>query len=97
MDTRESILKMKRALAAAVLLLGAWPVEAQLVITNAAAVNVTPSGFSVTAAVSPALTASATTVISVFSDPGGVTNLAGQVGIEYVSLEFGRSDGKQFL
>jgi hypothetical protein len=89
MDIRESILKLKRAPAAAVLLLCAWPACAQIVITNAATVNVTPSGFSVVAAVSPALTASATTVISVFSDPGGATNLAGQVGVEYYPLNSG--------
>jgi hypothetical protein len=89
MDMQEPILNFKRALAAAALLLAGWPACAQVVITNVQTVNVTPSGFSVVASVSPAITSSTTTVISVFSDPGGVTNLAGQVGVQLYPLNSG--------
>lgn len=71
------------------LLLGAWPATAQITITNVAPVNVTPVGFSLAAAVSPLVTSSTTTVISIFSDPAGVSNLTGQVSIEYYPLNSG--------
>ncbi len=67
----------------------AWSAGAQILLTNVMTVNVTPSGFSVIAAVSPAVTSSTSTVVSVFSDPGGVTNLAGQVGVELYPLNSG--------
>jgi len=89
MRPRESILTLKRALVAAAVLLGAWPACAQLILTNVQTVNVTPSGFSVVAAVSAPVTSSTITLISVFSDPGGATNLAGQVGVEWYPLNSG--------
>jgi len=69
-------------------LLAASCASAQIVITNVAAVNLTPSGFSVIAAISPASAASNATV-AVFSDASGATSLAGQVGIEYYPLNSG--------
>jgi hypothetical protein len=53
-------------------------------ITNVSLVNVTPSSFSVVWAASPG-----TSAVSVYADPGGVTNLAGQVGIEFYPLHTG--------
>jgi phosphodiesterase/alkaline phosphatase D-like protein len=73
----------------ALLILGADWAAAQIVITNVTTVNVTPSSFSIVAAVSPAITPSMTASVSVFADAGGVTNLAGQVGIEYYPLHTG--------
>ncbi|HXR06721.1 MAG TPA: hypothetical protein VN765_05290, partial [Candidatus Acidoferrum sp.] len=71
------------------LFLGAGSAAAQIVITNVMAVNVTPASFSVAAIVSPAITPAMTASISIFSDPGGVTNLSGQVGVEYYPLHTG--------
>jgi hypothetical protein len=71
------------------LFLGAWSAAAQIVITNVRTVNVTPSSFSVVAAVTPAITPSATTSISVFADAAGATKLAGQVGVEYYPMHTG--------
>lgn len=59
--------------------------SAALVITNVSVVNVTPSSFSVVWATSP----SATPFISVFADPGGTSNLAGQVGVQFYPLHTG--------
>lgn len=78
-----------RLVAAAILLLFAGSAGAQIVITNVQTVNLTPSGFSVVAAVSRSVLSSTSTVISVFSDPNGVTNLAGQVGVELYPLNSG--------
>lgn len=78
---------LKRTLAA-IAALAAWSASAQIVITNVETVNVTPSGFSVVAAVSHSVSTILPTV-SVFSDPNGVTNLAGQVGIEMYPLNSG--------
>ena len=77
------------ALTLALLILGAYSAAAQIVVTNVTTVNVTLGGFSVVGAVSPAITPSMTASISVFADAGGVTNLAGQVGIEYYPLHTG--------
>jgi hypothetical protein len=71
------------------LILGVLPAAAQITITNVSVVNVTPSGFSVVAAVSPALTPSTTAAISVFAGARGGSNLAGQVGVEYYPLNSG--------
>ena len=57
-------------------------------ITNVTAANVTPSSFSVFWR-APADT---TPSIAVFSDPGGTTNLAGQLGIEAFPLHTGSPD-----
>ena len=88
MDMHKPIQIWKRALAAAVWLLGAWSC-AGVIFTNVTTVNVTPSGFSVVAAVSPTSAASDTTVISVFADPAGATNLNGQVAVELYPLNSG--------
>src|SRR6266849_2845117 len=56
-----------------------------LLITNVSTVNVTPTSFSVVWATAPTLTP----LISVYADPGGVTNLAGQLGVEYYPLHTG--------
>ena len=77
------------AVAAAALPFLAWSAAAQVTITNVQTANVTPSGFSVLAAVSHSALASTSTVVSVFSDPNGVTNLTGQVGIELYPLNAG--------
>ncbi len=89
MDTGKSILILKKALAAAAVLLGAVSAAAQVVITNVAVVNVTPAGFSVVASVSPALASTSNVTVSVFADPGGASSLAGQVGVEYYPLNSG--------
>jgi hypothetical protein len=57
-------------------------------ITNVTVVNVTPSGFSVFWRAA----ADTTPSIAVFADAGGVTNLAGQVGIEAFPLHTGNPD-----
>ena len=75
--------------AAVSLLLAAGAVHAQVLITNVETVNVTPSGFSVLALVSGAVLSPASTTLSVFADSGGVTNLAGQVGVEFYPLNTG--------
>jgi len=54
-------------------------------VTNVSVVNITPSTFSVVWVT----TGGATPTLSVFADPGGVTNLAGQVGLEYYPLHTG--------
>jgi hypothetical protein len=73
----------------ACLWLGAWSAAAQIVITNVAAVNVTPAGFSVVASVSPPISPAVTASISVFADAAGATNLAGQVGVEFYPMHTG--------
>jgi hypothetical protein len=89
MDMRASLNNLKRAVTAACWLLAAWSAGAQTVITNVATVNVTPAGFSVVATVLRAAVTSSSTAISVYSDPNGVTNLTGQVGIELFPLNSG--------
>jgi hypothetical protein len=56
-----------------------------LVITNVAPVNITPSSFSLVWASTPPIIPA----ISVYADAAGVTNLAGQVGIEFYPLHSG--------
>lgn len=53
--------------------------------TNITVANVTPSSFSVVWGAAPEVAAT----IQVFADPDGQTNLAGQVGIEYLPLRSG--------
>ena len=77
------------ALALAFLVLGAYSVAAQIVITNVRTVNVTSGGFSVVASVSPPITPAATASISVFADAAGTINLAGQVGVEFYPVHTG--------
>jgi hypothetical protein len=96
MDMAKPILKRNKALAAAAVLLVSWSACAQVVITNVETVNVTPSGFSFVAAVSPALPSTTNVTLSVFSDPGGKTNLAGQVGIEHYPLNTGDPTATNF-
>ena len=60
---------------------------AAITITNVTVVNVTPASFSVFWR-----TAGSTPSISVFADAGGLTNLAGQVGIEPFPLHTGNPD-----
>lgn len=77
-----------RALGLAIALAGPGA-RAQLALTNGAAVNVTPGGFSVVATLPAALPASAAVSIGVFADPNGLTNLAGQVGVNLYPLNSG--------
>ena len=56
-----------------------------LTVTNVLPVNVTPSGFSVVFTTSEP----AASGLSVYADEGGLTNLAGQVGIEPLPLHTG--------
>jgi hypothetical protein len=70
-------------------LLGAARAAASTTITNVLTVNVTPSAFSVVWVDGPALTASLTPTISVYADPAGATNLAGQVGVQWYPLNSG--------
>ena len=57
------------------------------VITNVTVVNVTPTSFSVVWRAT-----NSTPSIAVFADAGGVTNLAGQVGIEAFPLSTGNPE-----
>src|SRR6185437_7276942 len=57
------------------------------VLTNCTVVNVTPTSFSVIWRA-----ADATPSIAVFADAGGLTNLAGQIGIEAFPLRTGNPD-----
>ena len=61
---------------------------AQIALTNVTAANVTPDSFSIVGIVSKPTPLTNITV-SVFADPGGVTNLAGLVGIELYPLNTG--------
>jgi hypothetical protein len=65
-----------------------WPAGAQVLLTNVTTANVTPDSFSIVGAVSKSSHLTNITV-SVFVDPGGVTSLAGQVGIELYPLNTG--------
>jgi hypothetical protein len=76
-------------LVATALLLGAWPARAQVVITNVAIVNLTPSSFSLVASVSAPLPSKTNIAVSIFSDIRGVTSMAGQVGLELYPLNTG--------
>lgn len=89
MAMRTSTHNWSLAAIAGILLLLAGSARAQIVFTNLQTVNVTPSGFSVVATVSNAILSSTSTVVSVYSDPNGVTNLAGQVGVEMYPLNSG--------
>ena len=62
---------------------------AQVVLTNVTVANVTPADFSIVGAVSPQKTVLRNLTISVYADPGGVTSLAGQVGIQLYPLNAG--------
>ena len=64
-----------------------WQARAAAVISNVVPVNVTPTSFSILWRTAPS-----TPSISVFSDPGGLTNLAGQLGIEAFPLHTGDPD-----
>jgi hypothetical protein len=67
----------------------AWTaLSAAATITNVTVVNVTPSSFSVFWRAA----ADTTPFIAVFADGGGVTNLAGQVGIEAFPLHTGNPE-----
>jgi len=75
------------------LTLGGWLAyfalpAAAATITNVTVVNVTPSSFSVFWRAAAETTPS----IAVFADAGGVTNLAGQVGVEAFPLHTGNPD-----
>ena len=79
----------RRGLALAWLLCMAHPALGQVTISNVTVVNVTPSSFSVVWSASSTASSSLTPVLSVFADAGGVTNLAGQVGLDYYPLNSG--------
>jgi hypothetical protein len=71
------------------LMLSAWSVGAQPVLTNVMVANITPSSFSIVGAVSGHIPDTTNLTIAVFSDPAGTTSLAGQVGIELFPLNSG--------
>jgi hypothetical protein len=66
----------------------AWPAGGQILLTNVTTANVTPDSFSIVGAVSKSSPLTNIT-ITVFADPGGVTSLAGQLGIELYPLNTG--------
>ena len=66
----------------------ARPATAQVLLTNVSTANVTPDSFSIIGAVSNS-TPFTNITISVFADPGGVTNLQAQLGIELYPLNTG--------
>ena len=76
-------------LALAALFLPARLARAQLLLTNVQAVNVTPTSFSVIGGVSQSIGSASNVAISVFSDPGGTSNLSGTVGIQLYPLNTG--------
>ena len=76
-------------LALAWLLCMVHPAPGQVTISNITVVNVTPSSFSVVWSASSTASSILTPVLSVFADAGGVTNLAGQVGLDYYPLSSG--------
>ena len=71
------------------LAMGLHNAPAQVLITNASVVNVTPASFSVVWAVSSPITPAITPAIAIYSDSSGRTNLSGQVGIEFYPLDTG--------
>src|SRR5271167_814667 len=66
----------------------AGPATAQILLTNVSTANVTPDSFSMIGAVS-ASTPFTNITISVFADPGGVTSLGAQLGVELYPLNTG--------
>ena len=70
-------------------LLAAHPAIAKLTLSGVTAVNVTPSSFSVVANFSSVVDSNTTISVSVFADSAGVTNLAGQLGVELYPLQTG--------
>lgn len=62
---------------------------AQINISNVAAVNITPSSFSLVWSGSSASKSPGTPAISVFADSAGALNLAGQMGIDFFPLHTG--------
>jgi hypothetical protein len=66
----------------------AGPATAQVILTNVSTANVTPDSFSIIGAVSGS-TPFTNITISVFADPGGVTSLSAQLGIELYPLNTG--------
>jgi len=87
--TRPGWAPFRSASVGLLLLLGAASADASTLITNVATVNVTPSGFSVVWVTSPAPSPSQTATISVYADPFGATDLAGQLGVEWYPLNSG--------
>jgi hypothetical protein len=83
------VARLGLGLSLACYLLGARMASGQIVLTNVSVINVTPSGFSVAASVSPAITPSTVVKVLVFADPNGTKRLAGQVGVEYYPLNTG--------
>lgn len=72
-------------LAGVLTLLMSYPTALALNITNVSVVNVTPTGFSIIwSSANPE-----TPGISVFSDAGGVTNLAGKLRVEFYPMHTG--------
>lgn len=67
-------------------LLAGQPALAKISLSGVTAVNITPSSFSIVGSSSLVLGSSTTISVSVFADSGGVTNLAGQVGLEFYPL-----------
>ena len=76
-------------LALACLAWAAGSATAQINISNVAAVNITPSSFSLVWSGSSASKSPGTPAISVFADSAGVANLAGQLGIDFFPLHTG--------
>ena len=68
------------------LLLAGRAAIAGITLSGVTTVNVTPSSFSIVGTCSSAIDSNLTVSVSVFADAGGVTNLAGQVGLELYPL-----------
>lgn len=71
------------------LFLASVPAIAKLNLSGVTNVNVTSSGFSIIGDCSSVIDSNTVVSVSVFSDAGGVTNLAGQLGLEFYPLNTG--------
>lgn len=90
--TSAAIVRLALLRASLLILLACWTISSPRpcrasVISNVVPVNVTPTSFSVLWRTAPS-----TPSIAIFSDPGGLTNLAGQFGIETFPLHTGDPD-----
>jgi hypothetical protein len=81
-----------RAGALALLLCLANSAVGQVTISNVTVVNVTPTSFSIVWSEASATLAPVTPAMAIFADSAGVTNLGGQVGLEYYPLNSGATN-----
>ena len=71
------------------LLLAGRAAIAKITLSGVTAVNVNPGSFSIIGDCSSVIDSNTTVSVSVFADAAGVTNLAGQLGLEFYPLQTG--------